>query len=812
MESTMKSKRLLIGGMTCVSCQNKIEKKLNHSAGISSAKVSYQTGAADITYDPGIITLKDIQTIIEKLDYQVLSGRERLKPNASRVVGILVIIVSLYALLQQFGILNLLVPSQLADVKMGYGMLFVIGLITSIHCVAMCGGINLSQCIPHTEETAEPKGKLATFAPAALYNLGRVISYTAVGFILGFAGMIFGGGSGAGVPLLAQGILKLIAGIFMVIMGINMLGLFPGLRRLQPRMPKFLARKVNIEKARSKSPLIVGLLNGLMPCGPLQSMQIVALASGNPFAGALSMFLFSLGTVPLMLGLGSIVSALGKKFTQKVMMVGAVLVVVLGLAMLSQGGSLSGLLPPDLLLPVVLGLSAVGIVTSIHFKKQGYKNVSTAAVSVVALIAIFAWSNAALSANSGAESIGNIRMEDGKQVVTSTLASGSYPNITVQVGTPVKWVIDAPKGSINGCNNRMNIQEYGITNYSFKTGENVIEFTPTSTGRFQYSCWMGMIRGSITVTEAGAAGAADTDEQAVSDGTATANSNTDAQDAYDATINSGAGSSGPVPAGYQILTDRLAIAKETSYEDTPVQEVSIELTDEGFSPAVVVVKAGLEVLWNIQNSASDGDLGSQILVPDYATQIPLVQGENPLLFLPEGSFDFSTGGNEFYGYVKVVDDLDAVDMAAIKEEVSNFETLIYPPETFQTDVASAGDASQAVEATIKDGAQYVTSNVSGGGYEPIRVQKGIPVKWTLNAPAGSLNGCNNAINIPEYNLQVDLKTGENLIEFTPDKSGTFVFSCWMGMVRSSITVANEDGTVDATQNDGSDQLPSCCGG
>lgn len=66
-------------------------------------------------------------------------------------------------------------------------------------------------------------------------------------------------------------------------------------------------------------------------------MQIVALASGSPFAGALSMFLFSLGTVPLILGLGSLVAALGKKISKAVNHAGSILVAVLGLAMLSQG-------------------------------------------------------------------------------------------------------------------------------------------------------------------------------------------------------------------------------------------------------------------------------------------------------------------------------------------------------------------------------------------------------------------------------------------------------------------------------------------
>lgn len=511
MESRAKSKQLKIGGMICVSCQNKIERKLQKTAGVKSVTVSYSAGTADISYDPDILSPKDISAIIRKLDYQVLCEYEKLEPNISRVTGILTIVVALYMLLQQFGVLNLLVPSQIADSKMGYGMLFVIGLITSIHCIAMCGGINLSQCIPRMEEPAKRNGRFGAFAPALFYNLGRVTSYTVIGFILGFLGLLFGGGdSNAELPVMAQGVLKLIVGVFMVIMGMNMLDIFPWLRTLQPRLPKFFARKIGHEKHTSNSPLIVGLLNGLMPCGPLQSMQIVALASGNPFVGALSMLLFSLGTVPLMFGLGSIVTALGKKFTQKVMSIGAVLVVVLGLAMLSQGGILSGLLPPDLLLPVLLLLGTLGIISSIPFRKPSLKIVSMFAALGVTLAILYTWNAGTVNDTSADDS--KITIVDGKQLVTSTLSSGTYPNITVQTGTPVKWIIHAPQGSINGCNNTMNVPEYGITDYSFKPGENVIEFTPNKLGRFQYSCWMGMIRGSIIVTEAGAAPTVDAKE------------------------------------------------------------------------------------------------------------------------------------------------------------------------------------------------------------------------------------------------------------------------------------------------------------
>ncbi|WP_037585906.1 sulfite exporter TauE/SafE family protein [Stenoxybacter acetivorans] len=504
MESELKTKRLRIGGMTCISCQNKIERKLRNTAGVKSADVSYGAGTATIAYDANIITMREIEAVIEKLDYHVLHGNGLQESNISHVVGTLVIVVSLYMFLQQFGILNLLVPNQLADTKMGYGMLFVIGLITSIHCVAMCGGINLSQCIPRG---GAKRSGMSTFVPAFLYNLGRVVSYTVIGFLLGFVGLLFSSGSEVGLPVMTQGILKLIAGVFMVIMGINMLGLFPWLRKLNPRMPKIFARKIGAEKVKSKSPLIVGLFNGLMPCGPLQSMQIVALGSGNPIAGALSMFLFSLGTVPLMLGLGSVVSALGKRFTQKVMTVGAVLVVVLGLAMLSQGGSLSGFLPPDILLLIILALCAAGVVSCLPFQQPTHKTISVVAALGITVVLLVSWNglNASLDGDKGSPSAANdgIQVLDGKQVINSTLSSGKYPDIIVQAGTPVKWVIDAPKGSVNGCNNKMLINDYGIE-YSLKTGENVIEFMPGKAGTVQYNCWMGMIRGSIKIVEAGA--------------------------------------------------------------------------------------------------------------------------------------------------------------------------------------------------------------------------------------------------------------------------------------------------------------------
>ena len=613
MGTATRTKKLRIGGMTCISCQNKIEKKLRNTAGIEKVEVSYSTGTASVTFDTDIISYKSITSIIENLGYSVLEDRQRQGIGTHQTVGILLIIASLYMLLEQSGLLNLLVPSQLADETMGYGMLFVIGLITSVHCVAMCGGINLSQCIPKTGEEGN-QGRFAALRPTFLYNLGRVISYTTVGFLVG--------GLGAAVTFsnTFQGVLKLIAGIFMVIMGINMLGIFPWLRRLNPRMPKFIAVKIDQKKSKSKSPLIVGLLNGLMPCGPLQAMQIYALSTGNPFSGALSMFLFSMGTVPLMFSLGALSTVLGKKFTSRVMTAGAVLVVVLGLSMFTQGISLSG-------------FQAENFIPG--FVSNGAQNEEEAA---------------------------EIKIEDGVQVINSTLASGRYPNIHVQAGIPVKWVIDAPQGTINGCNNRMIIREYGIE-YSFHTGENIVEFTPEKTGKIPYSCWMGMIRGSIYVTEQGAEEGQETQGEGVLKEYAPEE---------------------PVPAGYTIPVEEVAVAEETTDEGgNPIQRITLELTDEGFKPAVAVVKAGVDVEWKLVDYRPDSDYGTDLLVPNFSTLLYLEKGENTLYFAPSESFDFSTGDNAFYGYIKVVDELENVDLDAVKDEVSKFQTMIWPDDTFE---------------------------------------------------------------------------------------------------------------------------------
>jgi sulfite exporter TauE/SafE/copper chaperone CopZ len=623
--------------MTCVNCRNRIEKQLKSTVGVEDAAVNFSTESATVTYNASIITFSEIAAAVEKLDYQVLDGGtgKRRGPGAA---GVLLIIASLYILLRMLRLDTLAAAFPLAEAGMGYGMLFVIGLITSVHCAAMCGGISLSQCLP--SEPDGPAGETPAagkvrkaLAPAILYNTGRVLSYTAVGAAAGALGSVIT------LPGRFQGTVQLAAGVFMVILGINMLGLFPFLRRLIPGAPKIVTRKLEAltgggGKRAARRPLFIGLLNGLMPCGPLQAMQLYALSTGNPLSGGFSMLLFSLGTVPLMFGTGALSTFLsasgGRVFRRRVTQAGAVLITVMGMLMFSYGFNLSGLGNP------LEGLSFAG--GSAGYSGEGVSGAAASSASPAGTTAAAAGANGAFTPV----------IDRGVQIVNSTLSAGRYPAITVLQGVPVRWTINAPPGSINGCNNRMLIREYGIE-HQFKSGENVIEFTPSRTGKFSYSCWMGMIRSSITVVAEGAVIAGEEPGQA------------------------------PVPAGVSIAADALALAEIAG--DGSYQTVGINLRDDGIDPAIIVVQRGIPAYWIIHNDSLEPG-NRQLFFPAYYTRFDMVQGDNEIGFMPLEDFDFSTADSVFYGYVKVVEDLGTADPEAIKAEAAEYETLIYPEAYF----------------------------------------------------------------------------------------------------------------------------------
>jgi sulfite exporter TauE/SafE/copper chaperone CopZ len=641
MSSNMITKTILIDNMTCVNCENIIEQELSRTEGIVKVTASYSAGTATVTYDENVINLKIIEEVLLEHDYNIkketikqsgnitdannpnITGNSLPKGNPiltgklnqtatkqidyTNVIAVAIIIFALYMVANRFGLLNIFNNFPVAKDGMGYGMLFLIGVLTSVHCVAMCGGICLSQCVPQKSDSTVKESKFSAMRPSLLYNLGRVISYTAIGGIVGAIGSVV---SFSGTM---KGIVQILAGVFMVIMGLNMLNIFPWLRKFNPRMPKIFAKKIYAQK-RSNSPLYIGMLNGLMPCGPLQAMQLYALSTGSPLKGAIAMFLFSIGTVPLMFAFGALSSFLNKKFTSKMLTASAVLVVVLGVFMFNNGIGLSGISLLDL--PAATSSAKAGNIASI---------------------------------------------EDGVQVVTTSLASGRYEPITVQKGIPVKWIIQAEAGDINGCNNGIVVPKYDLQK-DLTPGENVIEFTPTESGVVPFSCWMGMIRSKITVVDdlSNIEGGVDNTDTTGNVG----NSDTSNSDA--ASVEGLEDYNNLLEV--QIPTDKLAIAEVVD----GIQKVSITIDENGFSPAVIVLQSGLDTVWTINGN----NVESNILFPYYSAQLEVLEGENPINFIPDQDFDFFTSDSNYYGYVKVVDDINKIDVEAIKKEVSEYNPTI----------------------------------------------------------------------------------------------------------------------------------------
>ena len=509
---------LNIGGMTCSACAARVERALGAVPGAAKVRVSLLSKEARVDYDASQASRADFVHAVRRAGYEVTAAPQH-RLSAAQVAAIVLAAIALWLVANAFGIDASGTDFPLASSNMGFGMLFIVGVLTSFHCVAMCGGVNLSQCIPaaadtHNSAAKAPRRKvsLSSIRPALLYNSGRVASYTAIGAVVGAVG------SALSLSLATRGAIQLAAGVFMLAMALSMLGVVPGIGVIKVRLVEALrsiipsrasddATKDTLSSKRpsSKSPLVVGLLSGFMPCGPLQAMQLYALGTGSALLGGASMLCFALGTVPLMLGLGAIAGALSRSFAHKAMTAGACVVMTMGLFMASYGWSLSGL--PAISIPnIPQAFASLAQPSTAATGTQCCNSASSSSGccgsgSTQAQSGCCGSSSGANSKSSSASGQSAIAtMQDGVQTVETSLSDG-YTPITVYAGTPVKWTISASKSSITGCNRTMEIPEFDIE-CTFAPGDNVVEFTPTKTGTYSYTCWMGMIRSTITVVEA----------------------------------------------------------------------------------------------------------------------------------------------------------------------------------------------------------------------------------------------------------------------------------------------------------------------
>jgi copper chaperone CopZ len=149
MSSNGRTETFRVSGMTCPSCAKRIEKKLGGTRGVERAKVSYEAGTATVVFDASASSVGALADAIESLGYRVAFETSAARNGSKNLAGALILIVALYMIVSRRGgdlggIFNFF-PQ--AEAGMGYWMLFVTGILTSVHCVAMCGGINLSQCL-----------------------------------------------------------------------------------------------------------------------------------------------------------------------------------------------------------------------------------------------------------------------------------------------------------------------------------------------------------------------------------------------------------------------------------------------------------------------------------------------------------------------------------------------------------------------------------------------------------------------------------------------------------------------------------------
>jgi sulfite exporter TauE/SafE/copper chaperone CopZ len=458
--------KVAIEGMHCRSCEILVERKFREIPGVRKVSVSSASGVAVIEHDAAVQpSLEKLQQAVKGDGYKVRNLKGDADNGADNGNGERPCLWELVAAFLMAGVVAWIVSrnwlsadSLVSDKSVGFWSALVVGLVAGVSsCMAVAGGLLLSS----TAKFNERYGSSSTFGrlrPVFLFVGGRVVFYGLFGGLIGALGKVLVPGPAV------TGALLLIAALFMVIMGLDMLKIAPSwLRRLIPSSPKSVAHKVmDMEKHDHwTAPFLLGAATFFIPCGFTQAFQVYALSAHSFSAGAVILFGFAIGTAPALIALGWLSGALkgsaGKTFLQ---FAGA-LVVIFGLMNMQNGLVLAGLYfgpPAD---PKTVGDIAPAGAT--------YEQDLPPVVNGRQVI---------------------------KMVVGGQTAAYEPDFFIVRAGVPVRWEIDQQTSS--GCLSYVVSRQLGIQ-APLKRGPNVVEFTPTKPGKYVFSCSMGMYTGTITV-------------------------------------------------------------------------------------------------------------------------------------------------------------------------------------------------------------------------------------------------------------------------------------------------------------------------
>ena len=568
-----------IRGMHCKSCEILVEEQLKEVRGIRKAVVDHRKDIAEIYYHGKSPDLSAINQAVEKAGYSV--GKEEKKGWFSKntadyqELGLAALfLLGLYFVLKGLGLTNInILPS--GDGGVTVPLVLLIGLTAGFStCMALVGGLILGLSARHNELHPEATA-MEKFRPHLLFNLGRVSGYTFLGGLLGLLG------STIQLSAFSLGILTIAVGLVMLIMGLQLIEIFPWAHKLKLTLPKGLSRALGIgghqKEYSHKNSLMLGASTFFLPCGFTQAMQVIAISTGSFFYGALVMGLFALGTVPGLLTVGGLVSTVKGAFARKFFKFAGLVVLLFAIFNLSNGFNLTGF------------NFAYGQTATININDP------------------------------------NVTLENGVQVVRMTETGRGYsPNsFTIRQGIPVKWIIDAQ--APYSCAASLTMPKYNIRKNLVK-GENIIEFTPKETGRIPFSCSMGMYTGVFNVVDKNGNGAA----SAVNSAVAAQQAPRAAAGGCGGAVAGAAGGGCGCGGGRQVVPSIGSVSSVPSADsNATVQEISAIYTyNDDVQPNTFTVKVGAPVKLAIDVKENGSGCMSTVMIPGlYNTPIYLEAGK-----------------------------------------------------------------------------------------------------------------------------------------------------------------------------------------
>lgn len=349
-----------------------------------------------------------------------------------------------------------------------FWLIFLTGLTTGgLSCMAVQGGL-LATAVGDSESSSQG-------APAktiGLFLAAKLVAYTALGFLLGWLGTVFE------LSATTRGIIQVVVAVFLIGTALRMLDVHPFFRIFAIQPPKFLTRwlrRFSKDGADDHAtPVFLGLLTVLIPCGVTQAMMALALSTSSPWQGALLMASFTLGTTPVFFGLSYLATKLGQTLQHRFTLVTAILILALGIY--SAEGALNVLGSP-------ISFSAL---------RQQY----TARTDQSATAA-----PEPVSKNTDAAAISTAPTAPQQTIdVTIQVTDDGYEPANLKAPANTALRITFAAGDVYSCASAIVFPSLKKSVYLRSNEKKTIEIPPQKAGTtVRYSCAMGMYTGRISI-------------------------------------------------------------------------------------------------------------------------------------------------------------------------------------------------------------------------------------------------------------------------------------------------------------------------